>query len=280
MKKSFNNRFAKFNYCTSVENAFSAIKMGKAGLYTLLWVVEGMVVLLIDDKMVSVSKNQMISITPINHVKMIENHSKVSIIQFNREFYCIKENDREVSCNGILFFGSQGTPIINIDPKNIISFKKLVEELQEEFEITDNIQEEMLTVILKKWLIKCTRVLKQQKNYVGENEVKFELVRQFRILLEINYKKYHKVSDYAKMLNKSPKTISNRFNSLDVLSPSTMILERIYVEAKRYLLFTELSIKEIACNLGFEDISSFSHFFKNKANFSPKQFRDNQHKGY
>lgn len=278
MKKKFIKVTSTLTLCTGINELYSTKMSLKTKLYTIIWVAHGTLDLLVDDNIVSIKKGQMIFITPISHLKIIDNNSEVNILQFNREFYCIKENDHEISCNGILFFGSQGNPLISLDKKTSDSFNVLVKILFEEFTIKDNIQEEMLTVILKRWLIKCTRILKKQKNFVGEKEVKLELVRQFRILLEMNYKKYHKVSDYAQLLNKSPKTLSNRFKSLDLLSPKEMIIERIFTEAKRYLLFTELSIKEIAFNLGFDDIPSFSHFFKNRANISPKQFKINQRK--
>ncbi|MGB5698951.1 helix-turn-helix domain-containing protein [Muriicola sp.] len=273
MDKQFKKVFSDFIFCTNVEEAFSAKKSVKINFYTLMWVTDGMVDLLVDNEVVGFNKQQMIFLTPIHHVKLLENHSQVNIVMFNRDFYCIKENDHEVSCNGILFFGSQGVPIINLDNKQTEGFNRLLGVLKEEFEIADTIQEEMLRALLKRWLINATRIMKSQSNYVGENKTKLELVRKFRILLEMHYKDYHKVSDYAKLLHKSPKTLSNRFSSLGLPSPREMILDRIFVEAKRYLLYTQFSIKEIASKLGFEDTSAFSHFFKNRSQSSPTNFR-------
>jgi AraC-like DNA-binding protein len=53
-----------------------------------------------------------------------------------------------------------------------------------------------------------------------------------------------------------------------------VIHDRIHIEAKRQLLFTQKIVKEIAFELGFEDITSFSRFFKNKEGQSPKEFRE------
>lgn len=232
-----------------------------------------MIDLSVDEVLIPLNKDQMTFITPVKYVKILEGHGKVNILQFNRPFYCIKENDHEVSCDGILYFGAQGVPIIDLEDKDVQSFERLLGVLKEEFEITDTIQEEMLRAVLKKWLIKATRLVKSQNKFVGEKETKAELLRQFKILVEKNYRTHHKVSDYANLLNKSPKTISNQFRILGQISPSMMIHNRITIEAKRYLLYSPLSIKEIANNLGFENPSSFSHHFKKQTGLAPKQFK-------
>ena len=182
-------------------------------------------------------------------------------------------------CGGILYFGAQGVPKLNLDNREAQSFERLLGVLREEFEIIDTIQEEMLRVVLKKWLIKATRIVKVQNNFVGGNDSKTELLKQFNILVEKNYKKHHKVKDYAKLLNISPKTISNQFKILGQESPSMIIQQRIIIEAKRYHLYSSLSIKEIAFKLGFVDASSFSHYFKTRTGISPKQFKEIYYQG-
>ena len=275
LENTFNNSFGILKYCTRLEEAFINMKGSKSKLYSLVWVTDGMLDLLVDEVLIPINASQMAFITPVSHVNILENHGRVNIFQFNREFYCIRENDHEVSCEGFLFFGTNGVPIINLNDKETQSFERLLRVLKEEFEIVDTIQEEMLRVVLKKWLIKSTRIFKKQNNFIGSNKATTELFRRFNILLEKHYSKYHKVKDYARLLNKSPKTIVNQFKLLGQESPSTIIQNRIVLEAKRYLLYSPLSIKEIAFKLGFEDATIFSHFFKNKTGSSPKAFKEN-----
>jgi len=99
------------------------------------------------------------------------------------------------------------------------------------------------------------------------------LLRQFQIEVEKNFKKNHKVSFYAQLLKKSPKTIANQFKILGQECPSKIIQQRIIVEAKRYLLYSNLSIKEIAFNLGFDHAPAFSHYFKAVTGVSPSHFK-------
>lgn len=78
------------------------------------------------------------------------------------------------------------------------------------------------------------------------------------------------------MLHKSPKTLSNIFSTCKLPSPLRVIHERVEAEAKRLLLYSNKSAKEIADILGFEDQASFSRFFKNMTGQSAVQFRNTQ----
>ena len=273
MEYSFDNGFAKFKLCTNLQANFSH-KEEKLNTFTIIWVVSGMVELLIDGILVPLNTHQITFITPQKEVQIMANHGDVITLQFNRAFYCIKENHYEVSCEGILYFGATGIPIIGLDSiQQIKVFQQLVEALKEEFEIIDTIQEEMLRLVLKKWLIKSTRIIKTQQTFIGPFKSTTELVHQFHILLEQNYRKFHKVSDYAQLLNKSPKTISNQFKLIGIESPSKLIQKRILLEAKRYLMDSNLSIKEVAFHLGFENTSAFSNYFKARISMTPGKFR-------
>ena len=121
----FNNGFTIFKLHEDLTEGFTKNKNSKSELYSIIWVTEGMVDLLVDDLMVQINANQMIFITPFKEVKIIENFGQVKILIFNRPFYCIRENDHEVSCEGILYFGAQGVPRIDLDIKQLQSFNRL-----------------------------------------------------------------------------------------------------------------------------------------------------------
>ena len=115
-------------------------------------------------------------------------------------------------------------------------------------------------------------------NITQEKEYSFEIIRQFFILVDTHYREKKQVQDYADMLHKSPKTLSNIFSTCKLPSPLRIIHERIEAEAKRLLLYSTKSSKEIADLLGFEDQSSFSRFFKNMTGQSTVQFRNEAEK--
>lgn len=81
------------------------------------------------------------------------------------------------------------------------------------------------------------------------------------------------MQDYADILCRSPKTLSNLFASCGLPSPLRVIHERIEAEAMRLLLYTRKSAKEISAILGFEDLAAFSRFFKKMTGESLSDYR-------
>jgi AraC family transcriptional regulator, transcriptional activator of pobA len=194
--------------------------------------------------------------------------------QFNREFYCIMDHDKEVSCVGFLFYGAKQIMFTTLTKENSHKIDLLQQMFIEEFATVDNIQEDMLRMLLKRLIIIATRLAKQQFLPVKDlPDQKLDIIRQFNLLVENHYKKEHSVKFYADQVNRSPKTLSNLFALYNNKSPIAVIQERIVLEAKRLLLYTDKSAKEIAYDLGFDDAAYFSSFFKKNTEVSPSDFR-------
>lgn len=100
-----------------------------------------------------------------------------------------------------------------------------------------------------------------------------DMIRDFQFLVEQHFKTKHSVQEYADLLNKSVKTLANTFSKASDKSPLQIIHERKVLEAKRMLRYTDKPIKEIAYELGFEDIQTFSRFFKKMESLSPTDFK-------
>jgi AraC family transcriptional activator of pobA len=194
--------------------------------------------------------------------------------QFNREFYCILNHDKEVGCVGFLFYGIHHPMFIELEPAEMAEIEHLSNVFSRELQVRDNFQGEMLRTLLKRVIIKTTRIAKQQsESYKLFPDEKMDLIRQFSLILEGNFKQEHEVRFYAGALNKSPKTLSNSFALLKQPAPSVLIRKRIILEAKRYLHYTDKSVKEIAYELGFESPAHFSRFFKQYSGKNASEFR-------
>ena len=213
----------------------------------------------------------------LNQSFSFENMKQIVLWQFNREFYCIANHDAEVGCVGFIFFGPSPTMFVSLSQEDIEMMNSLLMVFEEEFTSMEEIKGEMLRMLLVRLIIKITRLAKKQ--YLGTEEVvedKFNLIRKFHLLVEIHFKKERQVNFYAGLLNKSPKTISNYFAMYSKKTPLQVIHERIITEAKRLVYYTDKSIKEIAEDLGFEDVAHFSKFFKNVTSKSPSELRSSQ----
>jgi len=211
----------------------------------------------------------------VNQAFAFEHPAQVIAWQFNRGFYCIVDHDHEVSCAGLLFYGHHDTPVIKLSKEDQNKLEVLYSVFVEEFnEEDDNLKSEMLRVILKRLIVKLTRKYKGQFNAVLSSEKELDTIREFNVLVEQNFREYHQVQDYADLLHKSSKTISNLFSKFSSQSPLELIHTRLLLEAKRQLLYTDKTAKQIAFEIGFQDISGFSRFFKKHTEMSPSQFRN------
>ena len=229
----------------------------------------------VDGLTIELLPNQLITTTYLQQISYKKTKVPLTAFLFNREFYCISDHDSEVSCNGILFFGTQDLPIITIPKDQERKFNTLFEVFQDEFTTPDKIQGDMLQMLLKRLIIICTRLAKEQLIVKKLDNEQIDVVRKFNVLVDMHYKTKRKVSDYADLLFKSPKTLSNIFAIYNQKSPQQIILERLVLEAKRLIRFTDKQNQEIAYELGFNDPAHFSRFFKKMTDFSPSHYREN-----
>lgn len=194
---------------------------------------------------------------------------------YNRDFYCVQIHDAEVACDGLLFNNIFEMPMTALPDKEISFIDGIYHQIQEEFDSPDSSQEEMIRTYLKQLIIKATRIWKVQQLGILNDEPSKEMdfFRDFSRLVEIHFRTKHTVADYADILGVAPKTLSNKFNRLELTQPNDIIKERIILEAKRLLGHSSLSVKEIAYQLGYEDPAYFNRLFTNKVGDTPSNFK-------
>lgn len=251
-------------------------KTNKSELLLLWFTAEGSR-LNIDGHPVDFQKDEIISLTEFHKVDASQ-INEAQLIRFNRAFYCIVDHDSEVGCKGVLYYGSSELPRVTMNGQNLEILQTAWRMLHIEMNLQDSLQQEMLQMMLKRILIHVTRVYKEGAAYSDMKSESVDLIRQFNFLVERHFKKHHEVTSYARMLHKSPKTLANSFKKLDRRSPSQFIKDRLILEARRMLLYTDYNVSEISDELGFSDVHSFSRFFKSQNGIAPSEFQES-HKG-
>jgi len=242
------------------------------GSFTILWFVLGPNELIIDGEKQIFAQNQVVFLTEFHNVQ-IKHIKNVRFLRFNRSFYCILEHDAEVGCKGLLFFGTSKLPTILIPNKELEKFEKLWNAFISEMQSNDNLQIDMLQTMLKRYLILCTRLYKLQFNY-QKVKIESDIINKFSVLVDQHFKSKHSVAEYAQLLNKSPKTIYNIFSKKGTKNPLRYIQERKMLEAKRLLRNSSMQIKEVAYEIGYDNIQTFSRFFKKQEGISPSKFKE------
>lgn len=120
----------------------------------------------------------------------------------------------------------------------------------------------------------------------GRRQAKASLVspasqrfKRFQQLVEERFSQWHQVTDYASYLGYTEKSLSRAVNASMGTTAKAFIAARIVLEAKRWLVHTDLAVSTIGDRLGFDEPTNFSKFFKREEECSPAEFRRRQRAG-
>lgn len=246
--------------------------------YTLIWVQKGKGKVKVDFSEYDFTENQLLAFAPYQPFMLTKTQQMNGVVvHFHPDFFCIMKHHNEVACNGVLFNNIYEPPYVIIDEVAKTTFNMVVEQMKAEMQNPALAQSELLVSYLKIFLITASRLKKEQQPqgilYQEVNSTPF-ILQNLKNNIELHYKSKHSASDYADLLNISPKALAkitkNHFNK----TITDIISERIIIEAKRELYLTNKTVKEIAHELGYDDEHYFSGFFKNNAEVSPQMYRE------
>lgn len=100
-----------------------------------------------------------------------------------------------------------------------------------------------------------------------------ELFNRFMMMLERDYKISRDVNYYAAQMNISSKYLTNIVNQVTGHTPKTIIDQYVILQLKLHLKRTTQSIKEMAWEFHFADVSFFCRYFKKHTDLTPQQIR-------
>ncbi|HPM30969.1 MAG TPA: helix-turn-helix domain-containing protein [Chryseolinea sp.] len=244
--------------------------------FSLLWITEGSGELKADFSEYTFGKNSLLAFSPYQPFMISKAKNVKGIaIHFHPEFFCILKHHKEISCNGILFNNIYNPPITQISETASNTLKMVVEQMKIEMQNPALAQYDLLISYLKIFLITITRlkVDEEGEEVVVDGKQPF-ILQNLRDAIEEHFRTKHSASDYADLLNITPKALAKIAKTHFNKTLTDLISERIVIEAKRELYLTNKPVKEIAGELGYDDEHYFSRFFKTNTDISPQLYRD------
>lgn len=174
-----------------------------------------------------------------------------------------------------LFESLQSPAVLNFKKNSAqwLEIKLIIEQLYDEFTRSDSWRSQLIANHLIRLVIYIGRSLPLQLVQASKGSRAAAHVDRFKKFLDENFREHLSMGEYADMLGIT-KTQLNRV-CREVLGKSSLELvhRRLIVEAQRDLVYSNISIKEIAFTLGFQDEAYFTRFFKKIEGISPSQFR-------
>lgn len=204
------------------------------------------------------------------HLKEVSEPLTGMIIGFTAEFLALEENSllRQLPIIQNPYNGHE----LSLNKADVTFLEEAFDKLYTEYQVKNNWQHGMLIAYMQVLLIYLSRLYTEQftKKESAPDRV---LLKKYLSKVEVSYKELHNVAAYADMLNISAGHLSEVVKQQSGKPAIIHIHERLVLEAKRLFFHTELSIKEIAYQLGFEDASYFSRFFKRNTGHTPAEYR-------
>ncbi|NYH15028.1 helix-turn-helix domain-containing protein [Paraburkholderia bryophila] len=155
-----------------------------------------------------------------------------------------------------------------------MEFCSLINSLKQEAEseaVGHVVGIEALLTSLLLMLVRQTRLDQTSNDGAVRNDIR--QVDRFRKLIDEHFRENLPLQDYASMMAVSLVQLRAACASASEQSPTKMIHARIITEAKRNLIFGDMSVEQIAFWLGFADAAYFTRFFRREVGQAPSQFR-------
>ena len=200
---------------------------------------------------------------------------------FSREFYNLRFKGLEIIPGYPLVTHLANGPILNMNKEEFADFSMLISSVEKEIEHASAESEEIIISFLNIFFLRLrTRFLALLKKENALGHPARQLVYSFNQLVENHYREIQQVGEYAELLNESPVVLNRLVKAITGKTPGELIVDRLILEAKRLLLYSELNNKEIAYKLNYDDPSYFARIFRKKTGLTPSEFRSQTRKSY
>lgn len=165
-----------------------------------------------------------------------------------------------------------GNPKISLGTQTSVFVRQLAERLLLDYETNGLQNRDIIQSYLMALLCEVNGVYEAGSDTSLRKAI--DISNRFRELLFSHIKSKHLVSDYASLLNITANHLNKSVKGVTGKSPTKWIDEAIVLEAKVLLYQSNLSISEIATEVGLLDQSYFSRLFKKYEGTTPLQFRN------
>jgi AraC family transcriptional activator of pobA len=195
-----------------------------------------------------------------------------AILLFSSDFYHLgPRSNLPLHDYPFLNTHSQGSPIIQLKDSQFDELHNLSKMMGTEKSTNDFTGKEVIRTYLHVFLLKCLQYQSHQNpQQQSDGHVLFH---NFKNLLETSYTSHHLSSYYANRLSVSTKKLNELCKTFAGATLNNLIKNRLILEAKRMLLHSNNSVKEISFQLGFEDPAYFNRFFRKHLEMSAVYFK-------
>lgn len=236
----------------------------------------------IDFKTYPIESNSIHFLTPGQvHLISRDDQYRGYLLVFNREFYSMDFQNKDLLFE-LPFFNNPGkSPVLSLSEPDFSDLLNVISGIKKELKQHHPTSHDILRAYLHIFLLKSkTYFNSYHHEEMNNDDPEYILTGKFKNLVEKNFNNLHLVKEYAEILGQSAAALNKMVKRVTGKNASEVITNRIVLEAKRLLIYTNLTNKEIAYRLKYEDPSYFTRTFKKKIGVTPSDFRKKMNKKY
>ena len=247
----------------------------RAQFNQIIWVEKGNGNHFIDFNSIRIEDNTIIFI-PNNSVNIFDKDGTYEgkAILFTDNFFCKNSDDVRFLQTSMLFSNLYNTAKIKVNPQ-MSELKIIMNSMEtESLRNPDYSQYSILHNMLHVFLLQAERELRKQGFQEHKQCPYLDFLVSFKERLEDNFHNEKSVNKYAADLNITEKKLHKTTTLILDKSPKQVIDERVLLEAKRLLVHSSESVKEIGYTLGYEEPTNFIKYFRKHIGSTPSEFRE------
>lgn len=227
-----------------------------------------------EDNKYTIINNRALYIAPNKRFKVVNISDKENVVlAFSSDFYERSLVDAQM-LNSELFFRSE--PYVALVPVPIQKMREDVSnKLKFHREHNTGLEGVVIHNVIEMLITDGLTELRTTPFKEIDDPVSLNIMNRFRILLQKYYKTEKQTNFYAEKLNITPKQFSRITEKIAGKKAKQFIIDKTIQESLRLLSHSTLTISEISRELGFENESNFSLFFKKHYGIPPSQYRQN-----
>lgn len=246
----------------------------KISFYIIIIITEGQGEHTIDFTRYKYQKGSLLTIRKDQIHRFHKNTTaKGHVLLFTESFLVKHFSKKEINESIQVFNEVISSPVVNLNPKQFDRIMILLDIMQREYQeqydpFSDSIIRSTLHILTKE----LSRVKASEAKGLFRKKYLEQFIH-FQNLVESYCFETKAVTDYAKKMLHSTKTLNNIVQHVVSKTAKQFVDEIVITQIKRLLINTDKTITEIAYEAGFEEPSNMYKYFKKQSSLTPEAFR-------
>lgn len=255
---------------TPLEKTTALDRPRRVTKYVLIWCASGKLSLTVDENEFELKANDVITITS-GQVHYIKKNQKVKgyVLEFTYSFFCKDDKNIELIFHNGLFCHFAMNEVINIKRAAVMEEQlQLIDEeiRQQPYQYLISLHSRIELI-----LVEINRAKVARGDEIWKPDALF---LKFLEAVRANFEHNYTLNHFAKLLGTTPLKLNEQAKLHTGKTAQNVIYGLIASEARRLLTYENLTVKEVAYKLGFNDPFYFSNFFKKHTQHSPKAYQE------